>query len=101
MNPVSKNIIKSFAFGHGLKVPEEYPTKPCGECGGLGSFPYSPCCGSEIDNGHCTECQEPAEESICAKCNGTGRVPMDEDDLDNQRDDANISNAEMRDDNNE
>jgi hypothetical protein len=95
MNPVSKNILKSFAFVHGL----DYPTKPCPDCDGEGKFEtISECCGAdrEPDLGLCYECHDHCAGCKCEKCNGTGRVPVESDDLDNIELEAQMHNGELR-----
>jgi hypothetical protein len=90
----SNNILKSYAFAYGLKAPDDEPMKTCPECGGLKTIPYSTCCGAEIDNGLCVECQKPAKEGICDKCKGTGKVPMDTEDLERQKHEAELDKVD-------
>jgi DnaJ-class molecular chaperone len=91
----SDNILKSYAFAHGLKLPDEVPMKQCPECKGSGMIYLSECCQSEpysngdassSDYGICPECGEHCvyEENECDTCNGSGKVPMTEEDLERQ-----------------
>ena len=80
---------------------EEIPMKDCQDCKGSGTIYLSDCCQSEpysngdassSDYGICPECGEHCvyEEDVCDICKGTGRIPMDTDDLERQSHEAEL-----------
>ena len=84
-----------------LKI-KQYPltmedcwSKDCPICDGAGAFGYSSCCGSSIIDGLCALCNQPTQPERCDTCNGTGQVPMDEDDIRDYRENQELLNHEM------
>ena len=64
---------------------KEVRTKECPDCDGRGITPDS-------------EIYSHTRFDICSNCNGKGKVPMTEEDFNDERDDAIINNYEMKND---
>lgn len=73
--------------------PPEPDLIPCPECKGTGGIRVSDCCGAEVysngdssteDIGICPECRDYCgyDECLCEECDGTGEIPITDDDYD-------------------
>lgn len=69
--------------------------KPCPECSGIGFIAESKCCGGSIIEGTCAICKSMTEATKCTVCNGSGSVDYTEEDLQNDKENEIIGNAEM------
>lgn len=55
---------------------ENISQRECPECSGSGFEYYSDCCGSEISDGKCTDCNNKCEivSGVCRHCEGEGMI---------------------------
>jgi hypothetical protein len=71
----------------------EIPMKTCEDCDGAGVFEtISDCCGAdrEPDLGLCYGCHDHCDAAVCETCKGTGKIPMDTEDLERQKHEAEL-----------
>ena len=61
-------------------IPDDLGEKDCPDCDGQGYYNDSECCNAKIIHGICSECGEHTTESICERCEGTGKIPRTEQD---------------------
>jgi hypothetical protein len=87
---------EKFARNNPLRPDETYDMKECPECKGEKHFDESSCCGTSISNGICMECGEHTDPTKCTYCLGFGMIPKDELDKAIEREDAMISNDELK-----
>lgn len=69
-----RNIVPDSYYDSLYERNESPSMKECPECKGAGRVYYSDCCGVEIIEGRCQDCQEFCIESgeRCEECNGEG-----------------------------